>query len=57
MPPEHEDAFENENLELEGGGWTTVTVNGKTSSRGDEIKLKGELELDLRIGAMGEVVG
>ena len=34
MPPEHEDALENENLELEGGGWTTVTVNGRTSSRG-----------------------
>ena len=33
MPPEHEDAFENENLELDGGGWTTVTVNGRTSSR------------------------
>lgn len=34
MSPEHEDAFENENLELEGGGWITVTVNGSTSSEG-----------------------
>ena len=34
MPLEHEDAFENENLELEGGGWTTVTVSGRTTSKG-----------------------
>ena len=33
-----------------------MTVNGETSSRGDEIKLKVELELDLTIGAMGKVV-
>ena len=32
MRPEHDNAFENENLELQGGSWTTVDVNGRTSS-------------------------
>ena len=32
MRPDHENALENENLELKGGGWTTMNVNSRTSS-------------------------
>ena len=39
IPPEHKDAFENENFELKGGGWTTVTVNSRTSNRGPSSNL------------------